>query len=61
MNWLRRGTHAVRLEVDRAAEPDARATTPTGIRVRSDCRDCDDVLTAFTAASPTTLSRGFSL
>jgi hypothetical protein len=59
-NWLRRGTHAVRLEVDRAAEPDASGNHAYEIRVWIDCRDCDDVLTAFTAASPT-LSRGFSL
>ncbi|QLA19375.1 hypothetical protein [Desulfolutivibrio sulfoxidireducens] len=58
--WLRRGTHAVRLEVDRAGKPDASGNYAYAIRVWIDCADCDDVLTAFTGASPT-LSRDFSL
>ncbi len=58
--WLRTGAHALRLEVDRAVEPDASGNYAYAIRVWIDCSDCDDVLTAYAGAVPT-LSRDFAL
>jgi len=59
-DWLRSGTHAVRLEVDRGALPGILGDFAYSIRVWIDCDGCDDVMSAY-AAVPPTLSRTFSL
>ncbi|MDQ7830131.1 MAG: hypothetical protein RDU30_00215 [Desulfovibrionaceae bacterium] len=59
-DWLRRGEHAMRLEVDRDTTPNVLGLYGYSIRVWMDCADCDDVMSAFLDASPT-LTRTFSL
>jgi hypothetical protein len=59
-DWLRSGTHAMRLEVDRADAPNILGDYGYSIRVWIDCADCDDVMHAYAADSPT-LSRTFAL
>jgi len=59
-DWLRSAPHAVRIEVDRETVADAMGQYRYRIRVWIDCDACDDVTTAYGAATAT-LSRTVSL